>query len=254
MPLRKLTLLGALCLLAGPVALAAPAQTSLLACSATVADRATISRAEAVAGTDVYGGELLQTSNEGSLTIQCRTVRLALASNSSMRVFQSGTKTSVEVERGIVAYSTAGQSENLTLYALDVKIVPNTSQPTIGQVDVASHCEVSVQSIKGTAAVTSEAETKVVEESKAYDVTPKMGVDYSDDWQPIPADYPDLPRQAKYHDSHHHVACAAAPIQNESAKAAIDPEVFREIAVGGLMAGGGIVLWRWLTESPSKPQ
>lgn len=254
MRLRKLVWLAALCLVAGPVALAAPAQTSPLACSATVADHATISRVEATVGADVYGGELLQTANDGSLTIQCRAVRLALASNSSMRVFQSGTKMSVEVERGIVAYSTGGQMEDLTLYALDVKIVPNTSQATVGQIDVASHCEVSVESIKGSVSVTSEKETKVVEESKAYDVTPKLGVDYSDDWQPVPADYPNLPRDAKYHDSHHHVACAAAPIQNQAAKAPIDPEVFREITVGGLMAGGGIILWHEIIESPSKPQ
>lgn len=251
--LRGLTLLGALSLMAGPVVLAAPGQTPL-ACSATVADHATISGAEAVAGTDVYGGELLQTPGEGSLMIQCRTVRLALASNSSMRVFQSGTKTSVELERGIVAYSTSGQSEDLTLYALDIKIVPDTKQPTTGQIDVSSHCELSVQSIKGTVAVTSERETKIVEESKAYDVTPKVGVDYNDNWQPVPTDYPDFPRQAKYHESHSHVPCAAAPIQNEAAKAALDPEVFREIAVGGVMAGGGIWLWHWLTESPSKPE
>jgi hypothetical protein len=183
--------------------------------------------------------------------IQCKTVRLALASDSSMRVFQAGMNTSVELERGIVEYSTGGQSEDLTLYGLDVKIVPDTKQPTIGQVDVSSDCRLSVQSTKGTVTVTSDKRTKIVEESKAYEVTPKLGVDYSDDWHPVPADYPDFPSQAKYHDSHHHVVCAAAPIQN--AGNAMNPELFRAIAIGGVAGGAGYGIWDLESESPYKP-
>jgi hypothetical protein len=256
MTFHKWMPLAALCLLAATAASAAPrqaGQATSTACSATVADHATIAGSEAAVGTDIYSGELLQTSNDGSLMVQCKTVRLALASNSSMRIFQSDAKTSVELERGIVTYSTGGFSEDLTLYSLDVKIVPETKQPTIGQVDVSSRCELAVQSTKGKVAVTSDKETKIVEESKAYDVTPKIGVDYSDNWQPVLNDYPDFPRQAKYHDSHHHVPCAAAPPQNASVKPPMDPEVFREIAVGGLMAGTGIILWHFESESPYKP-
>lgn len=253
MKLPKLLFVGALSLLAARVVLAAPGQTIPLGCSVTVANDATISGTEATIGTDIFSGELLRTSGDGHLMIQCRTVRLALASDSSMRLFQLGTKTSVELERGIVDYSTGGQSEDLTLYGLDVKIVPDTRQPTIGQVDVSSHCELSVQSTKGTAAVTSEKKTEIVEESKAYDVTPTLGVDYSDDWHPVPADYPDFPSQAKYHDSHHHVVCAAAPVQNAGIKAATNPEIFRAIAIGGIAGGGGYGLWQLESESPSKP-
>jgi hypothetical protein len=250
----KLISFGTFCLVVAPAVLAAPGQTNPAACLVTVADHATISGSDAAAGADIYSGELLQTGDNGRLMVQCKTIRLAMASNSSIRVFQAGTETSVELERGIVDYSTSGHSEDLVLYSLDVKIVPDTKQATVGQVDVASHCELSVQSTKGTAAVTYEKETKVVEESKAYDVVPKMGVDYSDDWRPVPADYPDFPRQAKYHDSHHHIACAAAPVQNAATKAALDPGVFREIAVAGTLAGVGIVLWKIESESQYKPQ
>lgn len=254
MTLCKLTFLGVLSLLAGPVALAGtPGQTGASGCLAIVASHATISGTEAVAGAAIFSGELLRTSDDGQLMVQCKTVRLGLASNGSMRVFQSGTETSVEVEHGIVAYSTGGQSEALTLYGLDVKIVPDTKQATIGQVDVSSDCELSVQSTKGTAAVTSDKDTKIVEESKAYDVTPKLGVDYSDDWHPIPADYPEFPREAKYHESHHHVACAAAAQQNAATKAAMDPAVFRSIAIAGALGGGGIAIWHIESESPYKP-
>ncbi|HEY6467939.1 MAG TPA: hypothetical protein VIY69_18200 [Candidatus Acidoferrales bacterium] len=254
MLLTKSSFLGVLSLLAAPVILAAPAQTSAASCSVTIADHATIGRAGAVAGTDVFSGELLRTADEGRLMIQCGTVRLALASNSSMRVFQYGAKTSIELERGIVAYSTAGRSEDLALYGLDVKIVPNTSQPAIGQVDVSSACELSVESTKGTATVISDKRSKVVEENKAYEVTPKLGVEYSDDWHPVPADYPDFPHDAKYHDSHHHIACAAAPIQNAGTKVAMtNPDIFRAIVAGGVLAGAGYALWGHESESPYKP-
>jgi hypothetical protein len=251
MTLPKLLLAGALCLIAGRVVLAAPGQTSPLGCSATVANDATIDKLEATAGTDIFSGELLRTSSDGRLIIQCKTVRLALASDSSMRVFQTGTNTSVELEHGIVDYATGGRSEDLTLYGLDVKIVPDTRQPTVGQVDVSSDCRLSMQSTKGTAAVTSDKRTKIVEESKAYEVIPKLGVDYSDDWRPVPADYPDFPSEAKYHDSHHHVACVAAPIQN--AGKAMNPEIFRAIVIGGVAGAGGYGIWELESESPYKP-
>jgi hypothetical protein len=254
----KLTAVGVFSLLSAPMIFAAPGQTTTPGCSVPVAENATISGNPAAVGTDIFNGELLQTQNNGSLVVQCGSVRLALASNASMRVFQAGTKTSVELERGIVAYSTAGRSEDLALYGLDVKIVPNTQQPSVGQVDVSSHCELSVQSGKSTAAVTSDKETKTVEEGKAYDVTPKLGVDYSDDWRPVPEDYPDFPREAKYHDSHHHVACVAAAetAQNAAPNPAVSGGDFHLIVAGaGLAALGGISyhLWDKLSESPYKP-
>lgn len=254
MRLTKSTVLAVLSLFSAPLILAAPAQTSAAGCSVTVADHATIARAEAVADTDIFSGELLRTSDNGRLMIQCGTVRLALASDSSMRVFEYGTKTSVELERGIVAYSTAGRSEDLTLYGLDAKIVPDTKQPTTGQVDVSSACDLSVESTKGTATVTSDKRTKTVDENRAYEVVPKLGVEYSDDWRPVPADYPDYAHDAKYHNSHHHIACAAAPVQNASTTPAMtNPAVFRGIVAGGVLLGAGYYFWDRLTESPYKP-
>ncbi|MGH9573622.1 MAG: hypothetical protein ACRD40_08835 [Candidatus Acidiferrales bacterium] len=166
-----------------------------------------------------------------------------------MRVFQYGTKTSVELERGKVIYSTAGRSEDLSLYSLDVEVIPDTKQATMGQLDLFSSCDLSVQSTKGTATVKSDRATKIVEESKAYDVTPKLGVTYSDNWHPVPADYPDFPQQAEYHKSHHHVSCLAAPVQS----ARTNPELFRAIPVVAGMAGVGYEVWKLETESPSKP-
>jgi hypothetical protein len=258
MTLPKVTFFAALCLLAVPAVFAAPAQTNVPGCSAAVADHATASRAQLIAGTDIFNGELLQTANDGGLIVQCNSVKLALAANGSMRIFQTGPTTSVELEGGIVAYSTAGRSEDLTIYGLDVKVVPDTRQATLGQVNMPSHCQLSVQSTKGTVAVTSAKETRVVEESKGYDVTPAFGVDYSEDWHPVPTDYPDFPREAKYHESHHHVACTAAPYQNTTPVHALGASQFHEMEIAGGLVGLGVLLW-WKTggggggESPFKP-
>jgi hypothetical protein len=254
MTLTKSMFLAVLSILAAPVMFAAPAQTTPASCLVTEADNAAIGRAEAVIGTDIFSGELRRTSTDGRLAIQCGTVRLALGSSSSMRVFQSATRLSVEIERGVVDYSTAGRSEDVSLYGLDAVIVPDTRRAALGEVDVYSPCQLSVQSIKGTATVTSDKRSKVVEESKAYRVTPKLGVDYSDDWRPVPADYPDYSPQSRYHNSHHHIACAAAPIQNASTTPAMtNPEVFRAIVAGGLLGGAGYYLWDRESESPYKP-
>lgn len=249
MPLTKSTILCVFSLFVVPVVVAAPGQTSAAGCSAITASRATISGVEAIAGTAIFSGELLETSYDGSVMVQCGTVRLAVASDSSIRVFQTGTKTSVELERGKVIYSTGGRSEDLALYSLDAEIIPDTKQPTIGQIELFSSCNLSVQSTKGAAAVKSEKETKIVEESKAYDITPKLGVTYSDNWHPVPADYPDFPRQAEYHKSHNHVSCVASRIQN----ARTDPELFRAIPIVAGMAGAGYEVWRLESESPYKP-
>jgi hypothetical protein len=236
-----------------PAAFASPAQTSVPGCSAMVADHATSGRTDLIAGTNVFNGELLRTRGDGHLILQCETVKLALAPDSSMRVFQYDAKTSVELEGGIVDYSTGGQSEDLSIYGLDVKVIPDTKQPTVGEVDVASDCELSVQSTKGAISVVSDKETKTIQESKAYRVTPKMGVDYSEDWRPVPADYPDYPHDAKYHESHHHVACAAAPYQNAVKTPLMSASEFHEILAVGTATGVGVLLYKKWSESPSQP-
>ena len=255
MTLRKITFLVALSLLAIPAVFAAPPQTKVPGCSAAAADHAAAGRVELIAGTDIFNGELLQTGNDGRLIVQCESVKLALAPGSSMRVFHSDAKTSVELEGGIVAYSTDGRLEDLAIYGLDVKVVPDTAQPALGQVDVSSHCAVSVESTKSSAAVRSGEETRIVEQAKAYNVTPVFGVDYSEDWRPIPADYPDFPREAKYHESHHHVACAtAADVPNAPVKSPfLTASQFHQIVGIGVGTGVGIWLYHKYSESPSKP-
>ena len=235
------------------------AQESAAVCSVTAAENARAGNAPISVGTAVYSGELLSTGLGGQLRLQCGTVRLALAESGRIRAFQSGNRTSVELENGTLVYATAGNSEHLEIFSLDIKVVPLTSVPAMGQVSSNNHCHTSVQATKSSAEVSVGNDVKMVDEGKAYDVTADSGVDYSDSWQPILTDYPTFPRDADYHKSHSHVSCAPAYAKQtlrtpHGPTGGIGPALphFREIAIGVL----GVVTWLGIDEaleSPHKP-
>src|SRR5579871_537893 len=213
---------------------AASAQEVSQFCTATLAQNATVGGTHLSEGTTVFAGERLVTGDGGQVRVQCGGVRLALADNSAMRAFQAGTKTIVELEHGTVTYATPGHSEDLSIYSLDIRVIPVTSQPAMGQISSPSHCQISVRPTKSSATVTSGRETKEIEESKSYEVTAEEGVDYRDDWKPVLTDYPEYPRDADYHHSHGHVACAAA-YANQSGRAPRPPAGtghFKLVAIG----------------------
>jgi hypothetical protein len=233
---------------------AASAQESSQFCTVTVAQEATVGGTHLSEGTTVFAGERLVSDQGGQVRLQCGSVRLALSESSAMRAFQSGTKTIVELEHGTITYATAGHSEDLKIYSLDIRIVPVTSQPAVGQVSSPSHCQISVRPSKSSAIVTSGRETKEIEESKSYEVTAEEGVDYRDDWKPVLTDYPDYPREADYHHSHGHVACAPA-YSNHSGRLPMHagaPSHFRILAAI-VIVGITIPVIHEVLESPSKP-
>lgn len=230
------------------------AQGAAQTCTVTAAQNATIGGSQLSEGTTVFAGERLATGQNGQIRVQCGTVRLALADNSAMRTFQSGSKTIVELDHGTLLYSTSGNSEDLAIYSLDIRITPTTTQPATGQVYAPNHCQTSVRPTKSTVTVTVGDETKLIEESKSYEVTAERGVDYRDDWKPVLSDYPDYPKEAEYHHSHGHVVCAPA-FAHQSGKAPIaagGPSHFRLLAIGGILTVTGITIHKAL-ESPDKP-
>ena len=205
-------------------------------------------------GSTVLDGEHLATGRGGELRVQCDTIRLVLKESSAMRIFHAGNQTVVEFEHGTLGYSTSGHSEALTIYSLDVRVVPTTSQPSTGQISSPSHCELTVYAIQNSVTVTSGGETRVIEESKSFAVRADEGVDYDDDWKPVLRDYPEFPRDADYHHSHRHVACAPA-----YARQARKPPIgaasaghFREVAIA-LIVGGSIIAIKKGFESPDRP-
>src|SRR5262249_23602895 len=98
-------------------------------------------------------------------------------------------------------------------------------------------------------------ETKLIEETKSFSVTSELSVVYKDNWQPVLENYPDFPREAEYHRTHDHAACAAAPIRetaNRGPIRAVGTGHFKEI-VGGIVLLGTIPPIIKALESPDRP-
>ena len=211
----------------------------------TMASRAMLGNEAVTVGSTVYSGDLLKTEDEGRLNVQAGTVQIALGPNTSIRLFRNVNRVLVEVERGSIAYTAKGTNEDLTIFALDVRLVPKTSVPASGQVDIVSRCDVLVTASHSSVDVTSGRETRTIQETKSFRVLSEFGVDYRDSWQPVLADYPDFPRDAEYHKSHSHVACPAGVWQASKPPVAAGSSHFAEI-VGGAAA---IITWIGVDEA-----
>jgi hypothetical protein len=237
-----------------PNRLHAAQQPPLQAGIVTQALNATDGNTSITEGATVYSGDLLKTTDHGRLQIQVGTIQFVLNENSSARIFHAGTRTLVEVERGILAYSVRGVNEDLVLYAQDIKIVPRTNVAAAGQIDITTRCSVTVTSTHNKIDVTSGRESRTIEESKTFRVVSEVGVDYKDDWQPVLTDYPEYPRDADYHHSHSHVACPAAyaPQSAQHAPIAGGTGHFTELAGGVVGIITGILVHQAL-ESPDRP-
>lgn len=219
----------------------------------TLAQGATNGGSAITEGATVYSGDLLKTGDNGRLQVQVGTIQFILTGNSSARIFHAGNRTLVEVERGTLAYSVRGTHENLILYAQDIKFVPRTNAPAVGQIDISNRCSIIVTSTKSTIDVTSGKETRTIEESKSFRATSEVGVDYDDKWQPVLTDYPEYPREADYHHSHGHVACPAAYVaQPHHAPLAGGAGHFTELTAGAVGVITAIVVHKAL-ESPDRP-
>ena len=234
---------------------AAAAQTPSAAVGVVVAAQAAhVGSAALTQGSTVFSGDLLKTEDKGLIQVSVKQVRLNLGENGSMRIFWQEGRTVVELEGGVITYVAPGAGESITIFAQDVKFVPDTTKPAEGQISVQSRCELSAVAARSTLEATSGRETKTIEESKSFRVTSEIGVEYRDSWQPVPADYPDFPRDAQYHHSHSHSACAA--VYNAQSHNLTKPPIgdghFREIAVGIIAVSSSIPIIKAF-ESPHKP-
>lgn len=234
---------------------AATAQTLPAAVGVVVAAQAArVGSSPLTQGSTVFSGDLLKTEDKGSIQVSVKQVRISLGENSSMRIFWQEGHTVLELERGVVTYAAPGAGENISIFAQDVKFVPDTTKPAEGQISVRSRCELSAVAVRSTLEATSGREKKTIEESKSFSVTSEIGVEYRDSWQPVPADYPDFPHDAQYHHSHSHAACPAAYSTQSSrlTKPPIGDGHFREIA-GGIIVGVSLIPIIKALESPHKP-
>jgi hypothetical protein len=249
MSVKKIVFIGFLA--TGPFVLGARAQEATPVGAVTASNNATIANGSVSVGSTVFSGDLLKTGDQGAMAVQAGSLQFTLGPDTSVRLFRVANRTMVELESGTIAYTAKGINEDLTLFALDIRFVPQTNVPAAGQINIVSRCHIIASAVHSTIEAKSGRETKTIEETKSYTVLSDFGVDYKDSWQPVLADYPDYPRDAQYHHSHSHVACPAG-VWNTSKVAPALTSHFAEAA--GVGAGiVTIVVVHKIFESSDRP-
>lgn len=152
-------------LLASPV-LSAPAE---ILGTIVVADGASNWGAGVTAGTTVFTGDRLATSDTGSLQVRTAGARFQLTKASMATIDLAQGTPSATLLRGAAAFSTA----NAKAFALNVAtavIRPKDDQPTIGEVAVLGEKELVVKCTKGALTITVGDDSRVIPEGSAYRV------------------------------------------------------------------------------------
>jgi len=202
----------------------------------TLANQALLAGASLSEGATVFSGDLVSTEEEGQVQIQAGRIKLTLQAQGSFRIFRAGERVVVELERGTMAYTMTG-ADDLTIYALDTRLVPERSNGATGQVTIVSRCEVKATSQRQTITVTSGKETKTIEETKTYTVRSDFGIEYRDSWKPTPSDYPDFDPNSTYHRTHSHSACGLVAKEASSGAKQAAGSHFK---VGAAILAGGV--------------
>jgi hypothetical protein len=218
----------------------------------TLANQALLAGSTVSPGATVFSGDLVATEEEGQIQVQAGRIKLTLLPQSSFRIFRAGEIVVVELERGGMTYSTAA-GDDLTIYALDARLVPERAGGATGQVTVVSRCEVKATSQTHTLEVTSGKETKTIEETKTYSVRSEFGIEYHDSWKPVPADYPEFDPNSRYHRSHSHSACGLVAKENGPAPKAALGSHFK-VAAAVVAVGVTCLVLCPDFESPDKPK
>jgi hypothetical protein len=117
-----------------------------------------INNAAASAGTTIYDSDRITTDTNGSLSLRSGSSQLILPGDSAILLNNNGS-VGFRVDSGGALRISAG----------DVRVRPQSSAPTVGQVTL-ENCAVLVTSRVQALEVTAGKETKIVEEGKSYRV------------------------------------------------------------------------------------
>src|SRR5262249_31516549 len=98
----RVIILTCICVALVPVAIGQTSAAGVL----TLANRASISGANASSGSTVFSGDLITTQDDGQVQLQAGRTKLTLQPQSSFRVFRTGDRVVVELERGTMTYAT----------------------------------------------------------------------------------------------------------------------------------------------------
>ncbi|HYL62104.1 MAG TPA: hypothetical protein VE077_05730 [Candidatus Methylomirabilis sp.] len=138
-----------------------------------------------MAGTTVFSGDKLSTSDVGSLQLRTASARLQLAKASMAAISQIDGMPGATLLRGAAVFSTA----NAKAFALNVAsavIRPKSEDPTIGEVTMLGEKELVVKCVKGALTITVGADSRVIEEGSAYRVVLDPALAREEQSQPPP--------------------------------------------------------------------
>lgn len=124
-------------------------------------------------GTTIYNGDRLSTDAAGALGVRSGSVQLLLSGDSAIFVGQEGPLLTAALQRGSLAF-TVESGGIFQLTAADVRVRPQTSSLTVGQVTL-EECAVVVTSRSQALEVTAGKETKIVETGQSYRVVLNTG-------------------------------------------------------------------------------
>lgn len=185
------------------------------------AQGARLSDADAAMGATVYPGDTLATSIGGTLRLKVGSAQLYLLSSSAVTMTENDAAVRATVMRGTVGFSTqaAGALQLDTPLAL---VRAANDQLAYGQLTIKSPTEMVVSAYRGTLVVDRDGDARTVDEGTSYDVTLE----------------PNPPAAAQ-------------------GKSGVTPAVDRHLVLKAIVVvGAGVaayLLWRDLSESPSKP-
>jgi len=150
----------------------------------TQANLGHLNNSVASVGTTIYNGDRLATDIGGTLGIRSGSAQLALSEDSAILISQDDAILTTVLQGGTVSFTVEGGA--LRLIASDVRVRPQSSAPTVGQLTL-EKCAVVVTSRTQSLEVTAGSETKVVEAGQSYRVS--IDGDCGNHRPPLPAAY-----------------------------------------------------------------
>jgi hypothetical protein len=138
-------------------------------------------------GTTIYSGDRLSTDANGMLGGRFGSVQLLLPGSSATFVGQEGPLLTAALQQGSLAF-TVESGGVFVLTAADVRVRPQTSALTVGQVTL-EECAVVVTSRSQALEVTAGKETKIVETGQSYRVVLDTGCGKNANQPPVAAAY-----------------------------------------------------------------
>ena len=194
-------------------------------------------------GDSVFSGDSLSTSENGNLQLRVGSLSLYLGASSAAHIYRAPYGAVVELNRGSAVYIISAGKENLVIMALDIRVIPDVSEPDIGIVTIENPCELMVTSSRGQVNVQYGKESRIVAQGEGYRVHVDSKITYREYVSPEATDY---------HRHHEHELCPAGNKAHNEPPPPRDGPHFERIAIPGT----AISLWfviRKALESPDRP-